>query len=279
MADVTLVPKVPPPTMDTANNREALKVYAESLESLHKFTKIDPALDTKEKDGMLACLPHDGFDPLLTQARIRTREILAVYNKTTQSTEKELVDRRALLYLLTDGQIGQDVWIEPPLTMDYTWNLAMGDFSFINSHCIALDSAPIIIGKRVLIGPNVQLYSATHPTNPFIRDMNVDTALPITIHDRVWIGGGAIICPGVTVGEGSTVGAGSVVTKDVPPFTIVGGNPARVIRVLNHEECKREADEERERQAKGRFWEKWIVKSPASMSLPESSSVEEEAER
>ncbi|KAF9165555.1 hypothetical protein DFQ26_009806 [Actinomortierella ambigua] len=275
MISVTTVtharPTAPAPTMEIVNDREALKAYAEGLEALYSFTKMDPTLNRKEMHRMRAGLLHDGFDPLLTQARTRTREILAVYNKTTQSTEKELVDRQALLYLLTDGKIGRDAWIEPPVTIDYGWNLTLGDRSFMNSSCVALDSAPITIGTHVLMGPNVQLYSATHPINPYLRAKCVENALPIRIHDYVWIGGAAVICPGVTIGEGSTVGAGSVVTKDVPPFTVVAGNPAQVIRVLDREGCRREVDEEYERQAQGRFWEKWTMKTPTSMSLPGSA--------
>ncbi|KAF9978192.1 hypothetical protein BGZ73_003373 [Actinomortierella ambigua] len=262
---------VPPPTMETVNRRESLKLYAESLDELYKFTKIDPSLPTKEKDRMCAGLPYDPSDPLLVQARARAREIVAVYNRSTQATEKELVDRQALLYLLTEGKIGQNVWLEPPLNVDYGFNISLDDRSYANFNSVILDCAPISIGKRVLMAPNVQLYGATHPVNPVLRAKGVENALPIKIEDDVWIGGGSIICPGVTVGEGSTVGAGSVVTKNVPPYTVVAGNPARVIRVLDREECQREVDEEYGRQAQGSFWEKWVVKPSATMPLPETN--------
>ncbi|KAG0242659.1 hypothetical protein BGW41_003762 [Actinomortierella wolfii] len=271
MAPGNPVTQVPPPTLETIKDRKALKLYAESLEELHKFTKLDPSLPRTEKDRMCAGYPYDPLDPLLVQGRARAREILGVYNKTSQSSEKDLVDRQALLYLLTEGKIGENVWIEPPLNVDYGFNISLDDRAYMNFNCVILDCGPISIGKRVLMAPNVQLYSATHPVNPILRAKGVENALPIKIGDDVWIGGGSVICPGVSIGNGSTVGAGSVVTKDVPPYTVVAGNPARVIRVLDPEECQREVDEEYERQAQGRFWEKWVVKTSASLPLPEPS--------
>ena len=101
---------------------------------------------------------------------------------------------------------------------------------FINFNCTILDAAPVVIGNDVLFGPNVHLYSATHPTDPAVRAEGLEYAKPINIQDNVWIGGSSVICPGVTVGSKSVIGAGSVVTKDIPPDVVAAGNPCKVIR-------------------------------------------------
>lgn len=103
---------------------------------------------------------------------------------------------------------------------------------FFNFNCVVLDVAPVTIGNNVLFGPSVQIYTATHPISAAARRLWLESAKPITIGSDVWVGGGAIICPGVTIGDRSVIGAGSVVTRDIPSDVIVAGHPARVIRAL-----------------------------------------------
>ena len=119
--------------------------------------------------------------------------------------------------------------------MDYGFNVKLGKNVFINNHAVFLDTCLISIGSRTLVGPNVSFYSATHPVDPTIRQGTRGPELGKEIHvgEDCWIGGSVVILPGVTIGRGSTVGAGSVVTKDVPDFTIVAGNPARIIRKVD----------------------------------------------
>jgi len=128
-----------------------------------------------------------------------------------------------------------EFYIKPPFTVDYGYHVSIGAGTFINAGCVLLDAAPITIGTNVLIGPNVQMLTAYHGLTVSSRRKALTHSKPITIGDDVWIGAGSILLPGVTIGAGAVVGAGSVVTKDVPPFVVVAGNPARVVRELDPE--------------------------------------------
>lgn len=130
------------------------------------------------------------------------------------------------------GSIADDAMIKPPLAVDYGRYITVGEGTFINSGLVALDVAAITIGRDVQIGPNVQLLTPTHPVNPALRRAKWEAAAPIVIQDNVWLGGGAIVLAGVTIGRNAVVGAGAVVTRDVPADTVVVGNPARVIRQI-----------------------------------------------
>ncbi|GAA2943895.1 sugar O-acetyltransferase [Streptomyces erythrogriseus] len=145
-----------------------------------------------------------------------------------------LEDRDQARAVLTEllGSVGEDVEIRPPLFVDYGSNITVGARTFVNYHLTALDVAAITIGEDCQIGPNVQLLTPTHPVEPQPRRDKLEAARPITIGDNVWIGGGAIVCPGVTIGDNSVIGAGAVVTKDVPANVVAVGNPARPVRTL-----------------------------------------------
>ncbi|MFK4022520.1 sugar O-acetyltransferase [Streptomyces albogriseolus] len=130
------------------------------------------------------------------------------------------------------GSVGEDVEIRPPLYVDYGSNITVGARTFVNYHLTALDVAAITIGEDCQIGPNVQLLTPTHPVEPGPRRDKLEAARPITIGDNVWIGGGAIVCPGVTIGDNAVIGAGAVVTKDIPANVVAVGNPARPVRTL-----------------------------------------------
>ena len=131
------------------------------------------------------------------------------------------------------GSIGEGTEIRPPLYVDYGSNITIGARCFANFGLVALDVARITIGDDVQIGPNVQLLTPTHPVEPGPRREKWEAAQPITIGDNVWLGGGAIVLPGVTIGANTVVGAGAVVTRDLPANVVAVGNPARVVRRLD----------------------------------------------
>ena len=130
------------------------------------------------------------------------------------------------------GSVGDEVHIKAPIYVDYGTYISVGARTFINYNLTALDVAPITIGEDCQIGPNVQMLTPTHPVEPQPRRDRLEAAQPITIGDNVWLGGGAIVLPGVTIGENSVIGAGAVVTKDVPANCVAVGNPARVIKEI-----------------------------------------------
>ena len=127
------------------------------------------------------------------------------------------------------GRGGESVWMQPPFYCDYGSNILLGERVFFNFNCIVLDVCLVEIGDFTLFGPAVQIYTATHPMNAELRRKQ-EFAKPIVIGSDVWVGGGAIICPGVTIGSKAVIGAGSVVTRDVPEGMFAAGNPCRVIR-------------------------------------------------
>lgn len=169
---------------------------------------------------------YDPLSPELVAARRRARALLGRYNATAEEDQDE---RAALLRELL-GRVGPEPFVEPPFFCDYGFNLAIGERFYANTGCIVLDSAPVTIGDRALLGPAVQLLAATHPLEPELRARGLEYAEPIALGDDVWLGGGAIVLPGVTIGDRAIVGAGSVVTRDVPADVVVAGNPARIIR-------------------------------------------------
>jgi maltose O-acetyltransferase len=181
------------------------------------------------RERMLAGDPYIANDPDIEEAAYIARERMAAYNATP---ERDKEKRRALLVELLE-EVGADTAIRSPLYVDYGSRITIGSGCFANFGLVALDVAPITIGDDVQIGPNVQLLTPTHPIEPGPRRDKWESAEPITVGDNVWLGGGAIVCPGVTIGENTVVGAGAVVTKDLPANVIAVGNPARVVRTLD----------------------------------------------
>ena len=169
-----------------------------------------------------------GDDPDLKADALRCDELLARFNATRASQADA---RRGILAELL-GSVGDDVAIRPPLFMDYGYQTSIGADTFVNVGCVILDVARVSIGARCQIGPGVQLLTPTHPLDPAARAEGWEAAKPITIGDNVWLGGGAILLPGVTIGDDTVVGAGAVVTRDLPTGVVAVGNPARVIRDL-----------------------------------------------
>lgn len=180
------------------------------------------------RERMLAGEPYIAQDPELGRMHARAQRLLDAFNR---SGHDEAQLRRVLLADLL-GSIGEGSEIKPPFFCDYGAHIHIGARFFANYGCVILDCNEVRIGSGVLFGPNVQVYTATHPLDPAARREGWEMAHPIAIEDDVWVGGGAIILAGVRIGAGSTVGAGSVVTRDVPPGVLAAGNPCRVIRPL-----------------------------------------------
>jgi len=182
---------------------------------------------SSEQEKMLAGELYNPNDPELAEARMMSRERCHAINTSAPSEEKL---RRSVLKELF-GSGGDSVWLEPPFRCDYGTNIYLGEKVYFNFDCVILDVCEVRIGNYVFIAPGVHIYTATHPLEANLRRTQ-EFGKPVTIGSDVWIGGKAIICPGVTIGDRSVIGAGSVVTKDVPVGVVVAGNPARVIRKI-----------------------------------------------
>lgn len=181
-----------------------------------------------EKAKMLAGELYNAADPELTAERRRAQRLLTCYN----ATGPDDAETRGSLLRELFGAVGDGANIHPRFACDYGANIRIGRRGFINYNCVFLDCAPIEIGDDLQMGPAVQLYTATHPLDRSTRAAGLEYARPIRIGSRVWIGGGAIVLPGVTLGDGCVVGAGAVVTRDLPAGSLAVGNPARIIRSL-----------------------------------------------
>lgn len=180
-----------------------------------------------ERQKMLAGDMYDPFDPELVTARARARDLCQQLNATRESEEAE---RRRLLRDLF-GKGGDTVWMQPPFYCDYGANIELGERVFFNFNCIVLDVCRVRIGDFTLFGPAVQIYTPLHPFNAAQRRQE-EFGKPIDIGADVWVGGGAIILAGVSIGSRAVIGAGSVVTRDVPDGVFAAGNPCRVIRTI-----------------------------------------------
>jgi maltose O-acetyltransferase len=180
-----------------------------------------------ELEKMLAGELYDPLDPDLVRARDRARDLCQDLNATRERDSE--VRRRVLKELF--GRGGESVWMQPPFFCDYGTNILLGERVFFNFNCVVLDVCRVEIGDYTLFGPAVQIYTATHPMNAALRRTQ-EYAKPVAIGSDVWVGGGAVICPGVTIGSKSVIGAGSVVTRDVPGGVFAAGNPCRVIRAI-----------------------------------------------
>jgi maltose O-acetyltransferase len=178
-----------------------------------------------EKEKMLSGYFYNAADEELIREREHTKILIFEFNHS-RPDEKE--KRQEILRRLISAK--GSFHIEAPFYCDYGYNIEVGEYFYANYGCVILDVNKVRIGDNVLFGPNVQVYTATHPTDPVKRSFGIEYAKPVSIGDNVWIGGGAIICPGVSIGSNTTIGAGSVVTRDIPDGVIAAGNPCRVIR-------------------------------------------------
>ncbi len=185
-------------------------------------------VEKTEREKMMSGLLYSASDEELVEMRLAARRLLYVYNNTTP----DVPDKRTAILKDMFGKLGDKAEIEPPFHCDYGYNIFAGDRLYMNFGCVILDGNAVHIGGGVLFGPYVQLYTAYHPTDPALRRSGLELASPIVIKDNVWIGGGAIVCGGVSIGENTTIGAGSIVVKDIPPNVLAAGNPCKVIKKL-----------------------------------------------
>lgn len=181
-----------------------------------------------EKEKMLAGKLYNALDPQLAEERRKARNTLKEFNDSRDEEQ----EKRTRILKEFFGKAGENLWIEPPFFCDYGSNIFVGDNVYFNFNCVILDVAPVRIGSNVFCGPNVQIYTATHPLDFQLRREGLESGEGIKIGDDVWIGGGAIICPGVQIGARSVIGAGSVVTRNVPDGVLAVGNPCRIAREL-----------------------------------------------
>jgi len=181
-----------------------------------------------EKEKMIAGEMYDPSDFELTEDRINARKIARIYN---ESSEIEKGRRKKILKELL-GSCGENIYMEPNIRFDYGYNIHVGKNFYANFDCTILDVSEVRIGDNCMIAPGVHIYTATHPLNPTERNSGKELAKPVNIGDNVWIGGGAIINPGVSIGDNVVIASGAVVTKNVSNNVVVGGNPAKVIKTV-----------------------------------------------
>ena len=182
-----------------------------------------------EKEKMLHGELYNPADPQLIKERENARRLTRLYNETS---ETEHGKRKELLKELF-GSTGENIGIEPNFRCDYGYNIYVGENFFANFDCVILDVCEVRIGDNCLLAPGVHIYTATHPLNPFERIAGTEYGKPVTIGNNVWIGGRAVINPGVTIGDNAVIASGAVVTKDVPAGVVVGGNPAKVLKQID----------------------------------------------
>ncbi len=187
-----------------------------------------------EKEKMLQGKLYDPSESELHADRQSAKEVLFDYHLLRPG---KIIKRNEIIKKLF-GKIDGLFWIEPPFRCDYGYNITIGENFYANYNCTILDCAKITIGSNVMLGPNVSLFTAGHPVHGELRNTGLEFALPITIGDNVWIGGGAIVNPGIVIGDNVVIGAGSVVTRDIAPNCIAAGNPCKVIREITDEDKK-----------------------------------------
>jgi len=181
-----------------------------------------------EKEKMLNGELYDTAASELVADRERARELTRRYNQTTGDDE---IERQNILEELF-GSCGDACDIEPPFRCDYGYNINVGENFYANFDCVILDVCQVDIGQNCQIAPGVHIYTATHPLNASERTNGLEYGKPVTIGDNVWIGGQAILNPGVTIGDNSVIASGAVVTEDVPDDVVVQGNPATVTKEI-----------------------------------------------
>lgn len=179
-----------------------------------------------EREKMISGALYDPSDKQLREDRKNARRLTRLINETTEEEKKHRIELLKELF----GSTGEYLFIEPSFRCDYGYNIHVGENFFANFDCTILDVCEVRIGDNCMIAPKVGIYTATHPLNPFERISGLELGKPITIGDNVWIGGSAVINPGVKIGNNVVVASGAVVTKDVPDNVVVGGNPAKIIK-------------------------------------------------
>ena len=180
-----------------------------------------------EKEKMLAGERYNILDPELKRTRQEVKRKLRIYNSSSEEDDRSSILKDIL------GSFGENVIIWPPFNCIYGENIHLGNNVFFNLNCMFIDNNRVQIGDHAMFGPGVQIYTAAHPLDAASRNQRWEVTKPVTVGNSVWIGGSAILLPGVTIGDKSVIGAGAVVTKDVPPNVVVAGNPAQIIREID----------------------------------------------
>lgn len=187
----------------------------------------------KEREKKDSGLWYDAkYDPEISKYFIKAKDLAFDFNNTRPSD----IDKKKEILSELLGSYDPSTYILAPFYCDYGYNIKIGEHSFLNHNIYLMDCAPITIGKHVFIGPNTNLYTATHAYLPEERNLGLERAGRITIEDNVWIGGDVTILPDITIHSGSIIGAKSLVNKDIPPNVIAAGNPCRIIRELSDED-------------------------------------------
>mgnify|MGYP001073877109 CR=1 FL=1 len=181
-----------------------------------------------EKEIMLEGGMYDPLDPVLVAERDKARTLFQQFNLTG---EHELEKRKTILKELLGSNV-ETANIQPPFYCDYGYNILLGKNCFFNFDCVILDVCRVYLGDNLMAAPKVQIYTATHPLDAKLRNSGRELGAEVKIGNNVWLGGGCIICPGVTIGDNTTIGAGSVVTKDIPANVFAAGNPCKVIKEI-----------------------------------------------
>ncbi|MDG4656807.1 maltose acetyltransferase domain-containing protein [Ectobacillus antri] len=181
-----------------------------------------------EKEKMIAGEMYMPADAELLEGRIRARELTWAFN-----TEPDGEKRKAILKKLF-GSTKENLYMEPSFQCDYGYNIHVGENFYANYNCVILDVCPVTFGDNCMLAPGVHIYTASHPLEAKARNSGREFGKPVVIGNNVWIGGQAVINPGVTIGDNAVIASGAVVTKDVPPNTLVGGNPASIIKHIDN---------------------------------------------
>ena len=182
-----------------------------------------------EQEKMLAGELYDSSDPYLVKLRFEARKLTEEFNKYSISQ----VDQRIEVLKKLFGKTGENVYIEPTFNCDYGCNIYLGENFYANFNCVILDVAEVRIGNNCFIAPQVGIYTATHPLNYLERNAGKEYGKPVTIGDNCWIGGHAVINPGVTLGNNVVVASGAIVTKSFGDNVVIGGNPAKILKCID----------------------------------------------
>ncbi len=208
---------------------EDLHRTVRNIRTLQNFSNTEEKMkNTERRDRGLVYISDD---EVYEQQKI-TRRITRELNTTDTSDFEKIKELITELF----GKVGENCFVNPPFQCDYGWNIEVGDNFFANYNCVFLDVGKIKFGDNCLLAPNVSVYTAGHPVHPAARNTLYEYGIDVTVGDNVWIGGNVVICPGVNIGSNSVIAAGSVVTRDIPEWSIAAGNPCRVIRKITEED-------------------------------------------
>ncbi len=187
-----------------------------------------------QKDRMLAGLPYKAWLDGLNEERTECKKKIYEFNLLPPDEWDKIGEKLKKIF----GKTGETVYIEAPFHCDYGWNIELGENFYANYNLTILDVGKVTIGENAVCAPNVSIFTAGHPIHPDSRNSGYEYGIPVTIGDNVWIGGNTVVMPGVTIGSNCVIGAGSVVTKDIPDWSVAVGNPCKVIRKISEEDRK-----------------------------------------